>query len=403
MVPAEYSTVEFETRMASYSDDDAEGGTRDLEPDHVRQKRRESSADAWVDILVGSQTRRLGGQDAEFTDDKRNAARATDPESASLEVAQVLAAVRNRSLSPESVLGRVDQDYGIDQHIDDLDIDEVDIAPRGDRDAQSDSGAGESEEAGLAYDESSVGHGADGAAMNALQTLQSQRRVGYFDLHPDRRPAQTQSIVEDPRAKLAASNSDSDEDEDDTPVPVRPLPRPPVVPAVPAKQPPALALVEPKPLVLNKAAAAAAGAPPGQKTEVRATRTASPPSNAQAVPVTAATPSKTAALIEMYRERERGTPPKPVSSAVPVIIAPLAPSRLPVRSTSLPDKTASLPPTPAVPVVIPLLKPSPDSLIEPAPTLIDLPRITLEETGRSSPARYIHGAPLQNVIEEDEE
>ncbi len=100
----------------------------------------------------------------------------------------------------------------------------------GDRDAQSDSGAGESEEAGLAYDESSVGHGADGAAMNALQTLQSQRRVGYFDLHPDRRPAQTQSIVEDPRAKLAASNSDSDEDEDDTPVPVRPLPRPPVVP-----------------------------------------------------------------------------------------------------------------------------------------------------------------------------
>ncbi len=44
MVPAEYSTVEFETRMASYSDDDAEGGTRDLEPDHVRQKRRESSA-----------------------------------------------------------------------------------------------------------------------------------------------------------------------------------------------------------------------------------------------------------------------------------------------------------------------------------------------------------------------
>lgn len=410
MVPAEYSTVEFETRMASYSDDDQEGGAA-TEPDHVRQKRRESNADAWVDILVGTQTRRFGGQDAEFVD-KKHANRSTDPESASLEVAQVLAAVQNRSLSPESVMGRVDQDYGLDSHIDDLDIDEVEVAPRGD--ALSDSGAGESDDGGLAYDESSVGHGqldADGVpvGMSALQMAQHQRRLGYFDLHPERRPAQTQSVAEDPRAKLAASNSDSDDDgDDDTPVPVRlpadvrPLPRPPMVPAVPPKEPPALALIEPTPLVLAKAAGA------GQKPEVRTARTASPPSNAQAVPVTAAaTPSKTAALIEMYRERERGTPPKPLSSAsaspVPIVIAPLAPSRLPVRSASLPKETASIPPTLAVPAIAPSPKSSPESFLDPVPELIDLPRITLEETGRSSPARYIHGAPLQNVIEEEEE
>ncbi|KJA15902.1 hypothetical protein HYPSUDRAFT_207491 [Hypholoma sublateritium FD-334 SS-4] len=415
MIPAEYSTVEFETRMASYSDDDVDAsGARDAEPDHVRQKRRESNADAWVDILVGSQTRRFGGQDAEFGvgDTKRNANRGTDPESASLEVAQVLAAVRNRSPSPESVMQRVDQDFGIDSHIDDLDIDEVDVAPRGD--ALSYSGAGESDDdGGLAYDESSVGHGqldADGmpVGMSALQLAQQQRRLGYFDLHPERRPAQTQSVAEDPRAKLAASNSDSEDEDEDAPVPVRlppdvrPLPRPPMVPVVPPKEPPALALIEPKPLVLAKAAGA------GQKPEVRIARTASPPSNAQAVPVTAAaTPSKTAALIEMYRERERGTPPKPTvssaSSPVPIVIAPLAPSRLPVRSVSLPKETVSLPPTPAVPAVAPPPKSSPESFLEPAPTLIDLPRITLEETGRSSPARYIHGAPLQNVIEEEEE
>ena len=42
MMPAEYSTVEFETRMASYSDDEHNG---DLpEPEDIKQKRRESRA-----------------------------------------------------------------------------------------------------------------------------------------------------------------------------------------------------------------------------------------------------------------------------------------------------------------------------------------------------------------------
>jgi hypothetical protein len=117
------------------------------------------------------------------------------------------------------------------------------------------------------------------------------------------------------------------------------------------------------------------------------------------------TPSKTAALIEMYRERERGgTSPKTVTpaAAVPIVIAPLAPSRLPIRNASLGKDSTPPPPAPLV------AAPTPSKVL-PKPSLpeeadhIDLPRIPLEDTGRNSPARYIHGAPLHNVIEEEEE
>lgn len=385
MLPAEYSSVEFKTRMASYSDDDQEGGAQ--EADDVKQKRRESNADAWVDILVDSQTRRIGVQDAEFPDKKRGN-RNMDPELASLEVAQVLAAVRNRSPSPTSVMEPVDNNYAIDRHLDDLDIDEVDVAPRG-SDTRS-VGSTESASGGLAYDESSVGHDVDISAVLTASQVARHRQPSYFDLHPDRRPAVSQPVADDPRAKFAANDSDDDE-----PVParpagdIRPLPVPPAAPAPPPKAQPALH--EPTPLVPAKLAVAAMT----QSLEVRNASSAVPASNTLAIPVT---PSKTAALIEMYRERERGTSPKPASAAVPVpiVIAPLAPSRLPIpiRTASLPEKSGALP-LPPVPI--------PSKTSPPEPALIDLPRINIEETGRSSPARYVHGAPLQNVIEEEEE
>ena len=408
MIPAEYSTVEFETRMASYSDDE---NPRD-EPEHVKQKRRESNTDAWVDILVGSQDRRIGGQDAEIrvgTDRKRMPHnRQSDPDIVGLEVAQVLAAVPNRSPSPPSMLERVDQSYDMDQHVNDLDIDEVETVPR-----TSDARSAETDEsdpiAGLAYDASSQGHGdadAPTEPMNARQMARHQRRLGYFDLHPERRKAAAQSMIdEDPRAKLAQDDSDDEDDDDERlygpPESVRPLPVPPGT-AAPIPQPP---IFEPAPLVPKKSTVSALNQSPEVRQVNTTLTTPTTPANGHgALPVT---PSKTAALIEMYRERERGgTPPKTVTPvvAVPIVIAPLAPSRLPIRSTSVGKDSTSLPPVPLVAAPTPtpsnvLPKPSPPEEAD----HIDLPRIALEDTGRNSPARYIHGAPLHNVIEEEEE
>lgn len=411
MIPAEYSTVEFETRMASYSDDE---NSRD-EPEDIKQKRRESNTDAWVDILVGSQNRRMGGQDAEIGigADRRRMPRnkQSDPDIVGLEVAQVLAAVQNRSPSPPSMLERVDQSYNMDQHVKDLDIDEVETVPR-----TSDARSAETDESdpivGLPYDASEQGHSdadadAPTGSMNARQMARHQRRLGYFDLHPERRKAAAHSMIDDdPRARLARDDSDDDEDEDDErlygpPESVRPLPVPPSAVA-PIPKPP---LFEPTPLVPKKATVSALN----QSPEVRQVNTTlttpiTPANGHGALPVT---PSKTAALIEMYRERERGesTSPKTVApvAAVPIVIAPLAPSRLPIpiRSASLGKDNTPLP----VPLVA---APTPSKAL-PKPSLpeeadhIDLPRIPLEDTGRNSPARYIHGAPLHNVIEEEEE
>lgn len=79
------------------------------------------------------------------------------------------------------------------------------------------------------------------------------------------------------------------------------------------------------------------------------------------------------ALVDMYQQK---TSP--------------APSRLPVRTASLDNpKTASAQPQPT-PV-------APEPEPEVVPAALDLP------VGRISPGRYVHGAPLHNVMEEEEE
>ncbi|KAF8907021.1 hypothetical protein CPB84DRAFT_1769288 [Gymnopilus junonius] len=387
MIPAEYSTVEFETRMASYSDDEANSHLD--EPEDLKQKRRASNADAWVDILVGSQTRRLGSQDADFNDRKRGGPRPrhSDPDLASLEVAQVLASVQNRPPSPSSMMERVDKDYGMDQHYKDLDIDEVDTVPRTSN-AQSEDADDEEDTTGLPYDESEIGH--DDDDIDGLPSL-SQRRLGYFDLHPERRQALGRSVIDEDsiRAKLAKNESDEEDDVDDGqvygPPEVRPLPAPPVGPPT-IHEPAPLGPVKSTVSALNKSA------------EAQSAAVTSTGNSHSALPVT---PSKTAALIEMYRERERGASPQPNPPVNPpqIVIAPLQPSRLPVRTISLPKdpKDASALPQPAV--QMPSLRVSPP----PEQTMIEPPRIQLEETGRASPGRYQHGAPLHNVIEDPEE
>ncbi|TFK38371.1 hypothetical protein BDQ12DRAFT_683547 [Crucibulum laeve] len=425
LAPSEYSTVEFETRMASYSDDEYTSGMP--EPEAEKQKRRESRDDAWVDILVNSQSRRMGGQDAELSPGERRRGvkgRRSDPDLASLEVAQVLAAIQNRSPSPPSPSGvvedRVDRDHGIDRHVDDFDV-EIETVPRT-SDARSAYTDEEEDGVVLAYRDDDD----EPEPMEDMETPPSpepelttpeqtkeQRRLGYFDLHPERRPApQRPSMDEDPRARLA--RDDSDEESDDEPIQtttthIRPLPVPPVRDASPALQsspePDIIPYDPPAPVETKREPERALPLPPIPV----------PHGNGNGHTIAAATPapSKTAALIEMYRERERGASPQltPSPAPVPAVIAPLAPSRLPVRSVSLPKEPVPLPATPSPPTLTPPtltppLAPSPKvspRISPPNVPGVDLPQIPFVDPGRASPARYIHGAPLHNVLEEEEE
>lgn len=397
LIPAEYSTVEFETRMASYSDDEHNGNRHETEA--VKQKRRESRDDAWVDILIGSQTRRKSEQDAEFIDRRRgHQSKHSDPDIASLEVAQVLATIHNRTPSPPIMMDRVDRDYGMDHHVRDLDVDEVETIPRMSSVGPS-TGSDESE-AVLAYNEpesgdvESLGPPSE-PILSGRHMARYQRRIGYFDLHPDRRQALAQSALHDDeddlRARLA---EDSDDEMDDDrvygpPEGIRPLPVPPGH------------LVQPRVLepssVINSISTLN---PPFESIKEKLPFKLPDIPNDDGSSIAPSTPSKTATLIEMYRERERGSPPNLVPT-VPIIVAPLVTSRLPVRITSLPKEGAPLPQPSLLSTSSP--KVSPPKSSPPESTRNDPPRIQLEETGRKSPVRYVHGAPLHNVLEEEEE
>ena len=408
MIPAEYSTVEFETRMASYSDDEQNGIAKPYETEAVKQKRRESRDDAWVDILIGSQSQRKSDQDAEFVVRRRgnHSKDTSDPDIVGLEIAQVLATVNVRTPSP-SVMDRVDRDYGMDHHVRDLDVDEVETIPRmssgGPSTSSDESGAA------LAYNDGQPESGdveslepPSESILGNHQLAKYQRRVGYFDLHPDRRQALAQTTLHDDeddlRAKLA-EDSDDDEIDDDRvygpPEGVRPLPIPPVLQVQPR-------VLEPSPVIKSISTTLI---PPSEVTKEKLPFTLPVIHNDNVSSIAPSTPSKTASLIEMYRERERGSPPKPApTSAAPIIIAPLAPSRLPVRTSSLPKEGAHLPQPSLLSTPSPKVSSPPKPSSSPESTRTnDPPRIQLEETGRNSPARYVHGAPLHNVLEEEEE
>ena len=408
MVPAEYSTVEFETRMASYSDDEHNADDYG-EPEEVKQRRRESRPDAWVDILVGSQARRMDDQSASPSD-RRKAT--IDPDIASLEVAQVLASVsKERPSSPPSFpVDRVDRDYGIDQHIYDG-IEEIEVVPGHRRSTDT-----TSSEARLGYAaEDEEMDEALAPILNARQMAREQRRMGYFDLHPERRPVS--KAEDDPRARLAMDedsdeSTDSEEEDDDEPsvtqrlepvegVAVRPLPVPPT------------AVSPPKPFYEQPAAAQRIV----PEIKVSTNPLPNPPQPEKPTGEARTPTSKTAALIEMYRERERtGSVPQPSTTAP---VQPLNASRIPVRAGSLPivkDKevggeglsgkvvggvVAGGVVAATVAKLVPSPTPSPNPS-PPTPPVLGLPS-TFEDAGRISPGRYVHGAPLHNVIEEDEE
>ncbi|KAJ7840122.1 hypothetical protein B0H13DRAFT_2366387 [Mycena leptocephala] len=439
MLPAEYAAVEFETRLAGESDDEAADETVEA----ARQRRRESASDAWVDILVGSvQARRMGGQDAEMprgSGRRRAAFVATDPDLAGLEAAQALAAEtigREMSPDPDEVDRRREQRAKEREmeRLRDSDVVEIEHVPRA-------SGQTERSEE-TEHDMSSDGYGEDEdnltpnalaqlhPVVNQRQEARNQRRLGYFDLHPERRPPSVATQDDDPRSLLSAT--DSDEEPDVVPIPrnldiarsldvptVRPLPTPtgpahhsPVSPVdIPHFDDAEDRRREEREHARSKADSVILtptnGASADRNGHAGAGKIAEPKP---------AAPSKTSALIDMFREKEQrvspaakpaGPSPAPVPSRLPVrtgtipTVAP-APAPAPIKA---PQPLPKTPPAPSpTPVALPKSPapptPAPAPLLDPA--AIEPPRPIID-SGRASPARYVHGAPLHNVLEEEEE
>lgn len=442
MMPAEYSAVEFETRLASYSDSERNSGEQD--PNDPKKRRRESRDDAWVDILVNSHSRRMVGQEVD-PNTLKSSGSGGDPDMASLEVAQVLAAVRrDRQRSPSLGSSSSGGDFmphshtrgvDMDAHVQGLEIDEIETVPHRLRGGSVGSGSTGTGHRGLTYERDDEEYAADAegadeehdheiehsqdhshshhpepvvepavqeeepeSLLSVRHALKQQRRLGYFDLHPERK-------------QLYTSKSG---DEDDTPQGASPTPD---LPSIDSS-------LERKRVEAEKTGTARADS---ATLPIPAKSNGSPvnangngvggtahPIGPRAPAGAVAVGTKTAALIEMYRERERrataptaAAAPTTTTSATPAAVAPLpvpsAPAATPAAAPLRPaQRTVSLPAASNVSAgavvedVEPALAPVDVSLMGP-------PRVPFEETGRASPMRYVHGAPLHNVLEEEEE
>jgi hypothetical protein len=327
---------------------------------------------------------------------------------------------------------------------------------------------------------SNDGHAQPGQTQ--LEALRARVAGGYFAQHPERRrggtPAAEESedengpvtVYEDPRERLA---DESDEDEKGpyggleprTPPPpkvqVTLAPPTPTTPRAPAPGSASTSKIEtrvtvplppkmeppPKPKIDTRAPSptmpsSPLAAPPKPSSPLgkplspfaQAPRPSSPLAN----PLKPATPastsptaaadspsaqgnsSRTAALIEMYREKERGrgpavgqktplpamsklpirapaSPPSPSMAQPQALVPPPRPADLQRTSSSSPTRLATSPATierrrSVSPAKVPEVLGGPPQ-----------PAWDHERKAAPSPPRYVHGAPLTNLVEEEEE
>ncbi|OJA17851.1 hypothetical protein AZE42_08897 [Rhizopogon vesiculosus] len=380
IVPPEYAEaiVDFETRLASYSDDELNNVTSSSTGERDNEAKRRSRDDAWVDILVATHHRRMVGQDVEIRQRAARAKVSQDPAIASLEVAQVLAGVgRARSPITDDEPEPIPEPAAAPSiKSEDVDVDSVMSYPK-------------------------------------TVTSSVKKRLGYFDLHPERRPPPS------PKPMGVGEDSDGDEEVRYGSPDMPPLSKFPI-PANTDRS------AYPQPLRGSMDTEESDYAPTSTNSyqdvselayeDHRATKekeSAHPRVETIALPQVMATApmtpekgekerTRTAALIEMYREREKK------SSTT----TPLPTLRVPVRSASppTPTKDAILPPVPVTQPETVVVTPA-DEIVEEPVVATDLQdeeylqplNLLYDGTGRDSPGRYVHGAPLHNVIEEEEE
>lgn len=470
MIPSEYDTVDFETRLASYSDDEVSGNgaaNGSGGKNAGQGKGARDKDDAWVDILVASSAKRMTGQDAELRPRVRSnnnsngngaAAVATrvlgrtgsghsDPELASQEVERALAGVQAaRQMSPPTddeadEVGRMRRELAREVEVRELTPEMLNSR------VQGRSRSASPQPPPSAVDDEDE----DDYLSPALRELQQKKGRGYFDLHPDRRPAletqKTQATVGHGYPYSDERNTMYSEGDFEPSTSYNPsLGSAERLPDGDIEVP---AFVDSNPS-------------PGYHREIEHAKKDSmvlPALLSAGVGGGGSGPTgRTAQLIEMYREREKqgtalaGVVPPPVTPTRALPLAPLdpgvgvgvgvgdeslipptaplmfqpKPSRLPVRSSSLQNDAAAKVPSVLVPGAGP-----PSSI--PMPTqgfdlddedelededgevevdeeqlMRDLnpPRpapFVAEDLGRVSPMRYVHGAPLHNVLEEGEE
>ena len=388
LMPSQAEDIEFETRLASYSDDELNSLNTNSRKMTKEEKRR-SKDDAWVDILVASHSRRAGNQDAELRRPggprPRNASR-PDPEVASQEVAQVLAGVRGPSptFDGESV-----------------DIEPMNVPHR----SRIDSSGSAMDEIYVPTIPSSLDV-AEAGEIQEAESQRSQRRMGYFDMHPERRHIRIggDDDMMDQFAQAAAGDLEDLPRRSDTTDSI--YSSGPTPPASPKR---ALAKLTTDRLQPEPAdARLSTPSPLPTSTPSPQTPTYSPRDLQRQQEVrdrlSGKPGPKASSLIEMYREKERqaATKGSPGKSAV-----------------TASQEQEPQPPAPVAEASVPLPPAPPPS--EPSLSPLDTPVIGLEEEleakgdgymappnleidhGRDSPFRYVHGAPLHNVAEEEEE
>ena len=415
LTPSQAEDIDFETRLASYSDDELNNSnskSRKL----TKEERRRSKDDAWVDILVASHTRRVGNQDAELRRSPagprpRNVSR-QDPEMASLEVAQVLAAVRGPSptLDGESV-----------------DIEPMNVPHRSKIDSL---GSPLEEQYAPTIPGSLDLMEPEEVPGVELAPPRPQRRMGYFDLHPERRRFKGDDDIFDQFARAADA-----EEHDDPPrtsdvtesvyssgatPPASPLPA--VHRLQPQREPPS-------PVAFPSSSHSPSVPTPTKIPTLTLAPVPTPAPSTQAPSprdlqrqqevrdrLSGKPGPKASSLIEMYREKERqasggsGNSPGKSSTATSIVTQQQQPQQ---RLTTVEKESTPLPPPPAPPSSEPSLSPTDTPVMgqggelepegeEGGGGFMEPPNFDPDH-GRESPYRYVHGAPLHNVVEEEEE
>jgi len=383
--------------LASYSDDELNNSNTNARM-LSKDERRRSKDDAWVDILVASHSRRAGNQDAELRRPGgprlRNASR-QDPELASLEVAQVLAGVRGPSppFDGESV-----------------DIEPMNVPHR----SKIDSLGSPLEELYAPTIPESV----DLTVREDVQegdSLRPQRRVGYFDMHPDRRRLPLGEVagdddIFDQFARAAEEGEDLPRRSDVTESVYSSGPTPPASPR------PALHTehLQPEPGLAAFPSSSSTLPPLSVPAPSPSTETPSySPRDLQRQQevrdrLSGKPGPKASSLIEMYREKERQATGGSGSGS--------SPGKSPTATVQQPQQQSTMAAKESTPLPAP---PQP----EPSPSPVDMPALGQGEElevegegeeltephnfdfdhGRDSPYRYVHGAPLHNVVEEEED
>jgi hypothetical protein len=398
LTPSQAEDIDFETRLASYSDDELNSVNTNSRK-MSKEERRRSKDDAWVDILVASHSRRAGNQDAELRRPggprPRNANR-PDPELASLEVAQVLAGVRGPSphFDGESV-----------------DIEPMNVPHRSKIDslgtpleefyAPTIPGSVDLTEPEEVHEE-----------VHQAEPPRPQRRMGYFDIHPERRRMRMggggEEDIFDQFARAADESDDPPRRSDVTesvyssgatpPASPHPVEAEHLQPEPGSVSFPSSSLPLPSPSV-----------PAPTPTPQAPTYSPRDLQRQQEVRdrLSGKSGAKASSLIEMYREKERqasgGSGSSPGKSS----------TVQQQRSTMAAKEFTPLPPPPP-PLSEPSFSPADIPVLGQAEGLEGAEWEGEEEElaepphpdfdhGRDSPYRYVHGAPLHNVVEEEEE